>query len=98
MFPVFLIIQRYGRSTPIIAKCGNDREPGTGSRSFWETIGDEAFFMKAPPYLLYVGKEKKLSQVDRSTEIRIVCWATDLRQGGRPASPQPRLRSISSVS
>jgi hypothetical protein len=41
MFPDFLIIQRYQRSTPIIAKCENDREQGTATRSFWETIGDE---------------------------------------------------------
>jgi hypothetical protein len=56
MFPDFSIIQRYQRNTPIIAKCENNREQGTATRSFWETIGDEAFF--APLYLPYVGKKK----------------------------------------
>jgi hypothetical protein len=32
MFPDFSIIKRYQRSTPIIAKCENNREPGTAAR------------------------------------------------------------------
>jgi hypothetical protein len=54
----FLIIQRYQRSTPIIAKCGNDREPGTGSRRFCEDhriAVTKLILMKALPH---AGKEK----------------------------------------
>jgi hypothetical protein len=32
MFPDFSIIQRYQLNTPIIAKCRNNREQGTGNR------------------------------------------------------------------
>jgi hypothetical protein len=45
-------------------------QPGTGN-SNTQLLGKPSVTKKAPLYLPYVGKEKKLSQVDRSTKIRI---------------------------
>jgi hypothetical protein len=77
--PGFLIIQRYQHSAPIIAKCGNNREQGTGSRCFGENIAlaDEANCHEGSTLRR---QRKKLSQVDRSTEIQ------DSMVGDEPAT------------